>query len=189
MDAPPAPKEDIKIENVVANAVIADKFDLPWLESKLPRAEYKKKKFPGLIYRVENPKGAFLLFSTGKAVGTGFRSIEDVNAGVEQLMADLKNLGIEIMQKPDFVVQNIVASADLHTEFVDLDSIAVNLGLENVEYEPEMFPGLVYRISDPKTVLLIFGSGKVIITGSKNSRDCQRAMQVLRHQLESIGAL
>jgi transcription initiation factor TFIID TATA-box-binding protein len=181
--------EEIKIENVVANAVIAERFDLPWLESRLPRSEYKKKKFPGLIYRVERPKGAFLLFSTGKAVGTGFRSIDDVNAGVQQLLKDLDKLGIKIEKKPEFVVQNIVASADLHTEFVDLDTIAVNLGLENVEYEPEMFPGLVYRIAEPKTVLLIFGSGKVIITGCKNAEDCRKAMEILRRELQVIGVL
>ena len=181
--------EEIRVENVVANAVIGQRFDLPWLESKLPRAEYKKKKFPGLIYRVENPKGAFLLFSTGKAVGTGFRSIEDLNAGVAQLMADLKKLGIEVTKKPEFVVQNIVASGDLKAQFLDLDTIAVGLGLENVEYEPEMFPGLVYRLQDPKTVLLLFGTGKVIITGSKNIRNCQRAMETLRFRLQSIGVL
>jgi transcription initiation factor TFIID TATA-box-binding protein len=181
--------DDIKIENVVANAKISDKFDLPWLETHLPRSEYKKKKFPGLIYRVEKPKGAFLLFSTGKAVGTGFRTIEDVNAGVQQLTIDLKNVGIKVNKKPEFVVQNIVASADLHTEFIDLDSIAVSLGLDNVEYEPEMFPGLVYRIAEPKSVLLIFGSGKVIITGCRSGTDCEKAMKVLKHELESIGIL
>ena len=182
--------DEIKIENVVANAKITDKFDLPWLEAHLPKkSEYKKKRFPGLIYRVEKPKGVFLLFSTGKAVGTGFRTIDDVNAGAKQLTTDLKQLGIKVSGEPEFIVQNIVASADLHTEFIDLDSIAVSLGLENVEYEPEMFPGLVYRIAEPKSVLLIFGSGKVIITGCRNGRDCEKAMKVLKHELESIGIL
>lgn len=183
-------EDEIKIENIVTNAKIAEKFDLPWLESKLPGAEYKKKKFPGLVYRIEKPKGAFLLFSTGKAVGTGFRSLEEINEAVSQLMSQLRKLGVKnLVDKPQFVVQNIVASADLHTEFVDLDTIAVSLGLENVEYEPEMFPGLVYRIYDPKSVLLIFGSGKVIITGCKNAEDCARALKVLRRDLSSIGVI
>lgn len=181
--------EEIRIENVVANAVVADKFDLPWLDSKLSGAEYRKRRFPGLIYRVDNPKGAFLIFSTGKVVGTGFHSVENLNAGAEHLIADLKELGIKVAKKPQFVVQNIVACADLKTQFLDIDVLAVNLGLENVEYEPESFPGLVYRIQDPKTVLLLFGTGKVIITGGKNIQDCQRAMETLRFHLQSIGAL
>lgn len=180
---------EIRIENVVANAVIGSKFDLPWLESKLPGADYRKKRFPGLICRVENPRGCFLIFSTGKVVGTGFSSIEGLNSGVEQLTADLKELGIEVAKEPEFIVQNIVASGDLKTQFVDLDILAVNLGLENVEYEPESFPGLVYRLKELKMVLLLFSTGKVIITGGKNVQDCQRAMDALRHHLQSIGAL
>lgn len=142
-----------------------------------------------MICRVENPRGCFLIFSTGKVVGTGFNSIAGLNSGVRQLMADLKELGIEVVKEPEFVVQNIVASGDLKTQFVDLDILAINLGLENVEYEPESFPGLVYRLKEMKMVLLLFSTGKVIITGGKNTQDCQRAMEVLRLHLQSIGAL
>ena len=63
------------------------------------------------------------------------------------------------------------------------------LGLENVEYEPEQFPGLVYRIKQPKVVVLIFSSGKLVITGGKSPEECEEGARIVRMQLENMGLL
>ena len=179
----------VRIENVVSTVKLADKFDLPWIESKLEGSEYRKKKFPRLIYRVNQPKGAFLIFSTGKIVCTGARSFDDMRTVIEKGLAELRRAGIPHNPDPEITVQNIVASTDLGCSFIDLNAIAVTLRLENIEYEPEVFPGLVYRMDNPRAVMLIFGTGKVIITGCKTLQECEKAAEALQHELETAGLI
>jgi len=177
----------INIENVVASTRLAEAFDLPEIEAELEDATYNKKKFPGLVYRVKAPKAAFLIFTTGKIVCTGAKNVEDVRTVITNLAKTLKSIGFEkINLEPEIHVQNIVASADLKTR---LNLNAVALGLENIEYEPEQFPGLVYRIKQPKVVVLIFGSGKLVITGGKSPEECEEGVQIVRTQLEEMGLL
>ena len=180
-------KSTINIVNVVASTKLAEAFDLPKIEAELEGAVYNKKKFPGLVYRVKVPKAAFLIFTSGKIVCTGSKNIEDVRTVITTLAKTLKSIGFEkIDLEPEIHVQNIVASADLKT---DLNLNAVALGLENIEYEPEQFPGLVYRIKQPKVVVLIFGSGKLVITGGKSPDECEEGARIVRMQLEDIGLL
>jgi len=178
----------LRIENVVASTQLADEFDLEKINQKLENTEYDKGKFPGLVYRVKQPKAAFLIFKSGKVNCTGAKRIDDVKKATENLTVKLRQMGVVIKEPLNIVVQNIVASADLGRE-LNLNAIAIGLGLENVEYEPEVFPGLVYRIADPKVVVLIFSSGKLVITGSKTPEDCERGVEVVRHQLENLGLL
>ena len=176
---------NIKIENIVASMALSDNIDLTHIASHLEHAEYATDKFPGLVYRIKNPKTAFLVFGSGKANCTGAKSIEDVDTAVKILSEDLRGLGYTI-DNPSYIVQNIVAGATLGTE-LDLDAIAIGLGFENVEYEPEVFPGLVYRIQDPKVVVLIFRSGKLVITGAKSQKDCETAKMMVWEQLNNLG--
>ena len=178
-------KPAISIKNVVANAKFADKFDLELLASKLQGAEYNREKFPGLVYRMTQPKAVFLLFATGKVVGTGATSVENVYIAVTNLVLDLRRIGVSVEDHPEFTVQNIVSTSDIG-RWLNLDSVALELGLENVEYEPEMFPGLVYRVRDPKVVVLIFSSGKIVITGAKNIDDAERAVKNLMTEVSYI---
>jgi transcription initiation factor TFIID TATA-box-binding protein len=177
----------INIENVVASTKLAEEFDLHKIEAELEDATYNKKKFPGLVYRVKAPKAAFLIFTTGKIVCTGAKNVEDVRTVITNLAKTLKSIGFEkINLEPEIHVQNIVASANLKTH---LNLNAVALGLENIEYEPEQFPGLVYRIKQPKVVVLIFGSGKLVITGGKSPEECEEGVRIVRMQLEKMGLL
>jgi transcription initiation factor TFIID TATA-box-binding protein len=177
----------IDIVNVVASTKLAEAFDLPKIELDLEGAEYDKKKFPGLIYRVKAPNAAFLIFTSGKVVCTGSKNVEDVRTVIINLGKKLKSIGFEkINLEPEIHVQNIVASADLKTR---LNLNAVALGLENIEYEPEQFPGLVYRIKKPKIVVLIFSSGKLVITGGKSPEACEEGARIVRMQLENMGLL
>jgi len=176
----------INIENIVASTGIADELDLKEIEKGLEGSEYNEKKFPGLVYRINNPKAAFLIFRSGKVNCTGAKSVEDVGKAVEYLVSKLKSMGIKVYDNPEVKIQNIVASADLGFD-VNLNALAIGLGLENVEYEPEQFPGLVYRLDDPKVVILVFGSGKLVITGGKTEEDCRKSVERLKKQIEELG--
>jgi transcription initiation factor TFIID TATA-box-binding protein len=182
-------KYTIDIVNVVASTKLAEAFDLPKIEADLEGAVYNKKKFPGLVYRVKAPKAAFLIFTSGKIVCTGSKNIEDVRTVIITLAKRLKSIGFEMIDmEPEIHIQNIVASADLKTD-LNLNAVALGLGLENIEYEPEQFPGLVYRIKVPKVVVLIFSSGKLVITGGKSPEECEEGAQIVRMQLENMGLL
>ncbi len=176
---------NIKIENVVANARITESLDLEYVESQLEAAMFTKKKFPGLVYRTKEPKSAFLIFRSGKIVCTGAKTKEGVRTVMDKLSSDLRGIGIEVEEHPEFKVQNIVASADLGKE-LNLGAIVMGLELEGMEYEPEVFPGLVYRIKDPKSAILIFSSGKLVITGGKTLDDCKKSVELLLTKLRSL---
>ena len=178
-------KVDIKVENVVANARIAEELDLKDIESKIEAAVFTKKKFPGLVYRTKEPKSAFLIFRSGKVVCTGSKTEAGVRVVMDKLSADLRSIGIEVVEHPEFKVQNIVASANLGKE-LNLGAIVIGLELEGMEYEPEVFPGLVYRITDPKSAILIFSSGRLVITGGKTIKDCEKSVDVLLEKLKGL---
>ena len=182
------PRDTIKIVNVVGSTNIGQKINLKQVTLDLEGAEYNPKEFPGLVYRTKNPKAAALLFASGKMVCTGAKSIDDAHKAVESVFHSLRNIGIDAMGTPEIMVQNIVATANLHSS-LNLNAIALGLGLENIEYEPEQFPGLVYRLSDPKVVLLLFSSGKLVITGGKKPEDPINAVDRLVEELKSLSLL
>ena len=180
--------KSIKIENVVASTGIGTKLDLNEVIRILDGADYNKERFPGVVYRTTNPKTAALIFGSGKIVCTGAKSIADVSSGLNKVFDKLKAMGIDIPKKPEITIQNIVASADLHT-VLNLNAIAIGLGLENIEYEPEQFPGLVYRLSVPKVVMLLFGSGKLVVTGGKKPEDAEAAVEKIVEELDGLGLM
>jgi transcription initiation factor TFIID TATA-box-binding protein len=139
-------------------------------------------------YRTKSPKTAALIFGSGKIVCTGAKSIDDVYIGLSKVFEKLRGMGTQIMDKPEIKIQNIVASADLG-RVLNLNAIAIGLGLENIEYEPEQFPGLVYRLSSPKVVMLLFGSGKLVVTGGKKPEDAEAAVEKIVIELEGLGLL
>ena len=182
------PKKTIKIENVVASTAIGTTLDLPKITLQLDGADYNKERFPGVVYRTKEPKTAALIFGSGKIVCTGAKSIDDVHNGLKKVYSELKGMGVEVMDNPEIIVQNIVASADLGA-VLNLNAIAIGLGLENIEYEPEQFPGLVYRIAEPKVVMLLFGSGKLVVTGGKKPVDADAAVDKIVEELDGLGLL
>ncbi len=182
------PRDSIKIENVVASTSIGQEIDLKQATLGLEGADYDPKRFPGVVFRTKDPKTAALIFRSGKIVCTGAKSIDDVYKGVENVFQSLRNIGIDVKGTPEIKVQNIVASGDLHT-VLNLNTIAIGLGLENIEYEPEQFPGLVYRLSDPKVVVLLFGTGKLVITGGRKPEDAVNAVDRIVKELKSLRLL
>ncbi len=162
--------------------------DLQALALALDGSEYEPEQFPGLIYRVKDPKAALLLFRSGKVVCTGSKSSDQVRTAIEKVIKLIEKTGVTVIKEPEIVVQNIVASADLKQK-LNLNAIAISLGLERVEYEPEQFPGLVYRLDQPKVVLLIFGSGKVVCTGGKKPQDIEAAVEKISAELRAAGQM
>jgi transcription initiation factor TFIID TATA-box-binding protein len=162
--------------------------DLKAIALSLEGADYNPERFPGLIYRLKEPKTATLLFHSGKVVCTGAKSPEKVKVAIDTVIEQLGKVGIKIKKEPTIEVQNIVASSDLGQN-INLNAVAISLGLERVEYEPEQFPGLVYRMSEPKVVLLLFGSGKLVCTGARKPQDVQTAVDKIMVELRAAGQL
>ena len=184
----PDPRGTIELQNVVASTGIEQELALESVAMDLRGAEYNPENFPGVVYRTENPRAATLMFRSGKMVSTGASSVEDVHAALDGVFDDLRELGIEIADEPEVTVQNVVASADLGQR-LNLNAIAIGLGLENVEYEPEQFPGLVYRLDEPSVVVLLFGSGKMVVTGGTAREEVERAVEVVESRLADLSLL
>ncbi|MEM2918094.1 MAG: TATA-box-binding protein [Candidatus Altiarchaeota archaeon] len=175
-----------KVENMVSAITLDHRIDLKKLAKKAKGLEYNPKKFPGVVFRVQKPKLAMLIFTSGKVICTGARSRADIDAAKNELIKKLREGGIRIKTKPRVKIQNIVASAKLDLK-VNLDMLAMEC--ENTEYEPEQFPGLVFRLDEPKTVMLVFRSGKIIITGAKTPSDCDIAAERTKKIIKEIGAI
>ena len=187
---------ETKVVNIVASASIGVTLDLQEISERFAEAEYDKNRFPGLIYRMKKPKVAILLFTSGKLVCTGAKSIDQTKEAINIILDRIRTLFKEkhpdeldnIPQEVDVEIQNIVATGDLNT-VLNLNKAAVYLSFEKVEYEPEQFPGLVYRLDEPKVVALLFGSGKVVCTGAKNTKDINIAVDIIIDELKGIGLI
>lgn len=155
----------ISVENVVASVTLDQKIDLLDIMKVFRNVEYRPKQFPGLVFRIKRPKTATLIFASGKMVCTGAKSERMAVRAVHKVVRELKNKEIIKEGKPKIVIQNIVASANLHGK-IDLETAADIM--DNVMYEPEQFPGLIYRMQTPKVVMLLFASGKLVCTGAKH---------------------
>ena len=119
---------------------------------------------------------------------TGARSIPDVHVAINKVVDELRVLDMPVKDEPDIVIQNIVATTNLEST-LNLIQIAMSLGFENVEYEPEAFPGLVYRMDDPKVVLLLFGSGKMVCVGAREVNDIKNAVRNIKEELSTAGLM
>jgi len=177
--------ESLNIENIVASGVIAESIDLVRFAETTENCELNKKRFPGAVYRIKKPKVACLIFSSGKIVITGVRDDKALSDGLAIVIESLKKAGMKPLKEPRVAVTNMVCSYNLG-KFININRLSVTLNLENIEYEPEQFPGMVYRIKDPKIVVLIFSSGKIILTGGRNLNDIRKGLDVLEEKLASV---
>jgi transcription initiation factor TFIID TATA-box-binding protein len=176
---------DYKIENVVATVTveITEKIDLNQIARKHAEVEYNPERFPGLVMRIEKPRATILIFSTGKMVVTGLRKAIEAERVVDKVVKNIRKAGIKL-SNPEITIQNIVASGDLHTN-IDLNMAAIVM--EYAMYEPEVFPGLIYRMQDPKTVFLIFSTGRIVCTGAKKKEIVRDAVKKLNQQVRELG--
>jgi len=178
---------EFTIENIIAHSQISDSLELKALAEKIPELNYNPDEFSGLTYKIEDPKIAILILPSGKAVCTGGKNLDDLENAIQRLIDKIESAGFNTNDEIEIAIQNIIMSADIGQE-LHLSSIAKGLLFENVDYEPKLFPGLVYKIDDEKSIIL-FSSGKMICTGSNKIEDAEEAINLMKEKLSSIGVL
>ena len=171
-----AEKTSLKVQNIVATTSLGKPVSLTKLARTQSNTEYNPEQFPGLVLRVKKPKSAVLVFSSGNLVCTGTKSIGQVKQVIEQVIKQLRKINVRITDKPKINVQNIVASGTINLA-LNLNLLA--LELENTEYEPGQFPGLVYKLAEPNATFLLFSNGKLVCTGTKNKEQLEESMKQL----------
>jgi transcription initiation factor TFIID TATA-box-binding protein len=180
-ELPEARKPVVNIENIVATIILENTLDLNLIEARIPDVDYNPDQFPGLVYRLQSPKITALVFKSGKMVVTGAKSVKQLVWAVKAILKKFMTKGIAVQGRPQIQIQNIVASANLNV-VVDLEKAA--FVLPHSMYEPEQFPGLIYRMDKPRVVLLIFSSGKMVITGAKRENEVYEAVNNIHKILE-----
>ena len=207
-------EDRLTVVNVVASTRVAEELDLPDIAIQL-HCEYEPEQFPGVVYRVKDPKLAILMFRSGRAVCTGGKNEENIHEGIKRMIGDLRGAGIKTWDTSDveIEVQNMVATYALHNpedyegkarmddhtlkikegdplkglpRQLNLNNLTFHLPFDKVEYEPEQFPGLIYRLDYPKVVCLIFGSGKMVITGARHKDEILDAVQIIQDELADL---
>ena len=180
------PKREIQVVNIVVSTSLKHDIPLEKMAATLPNTEYNPEQFPGLVIRIKEPKTSALIFSSGKVVCTGARSMDKVEESIKKIIKSLAKIGIKITIKPEIKIQNIVASGSVG---MDLNLNTLAMKLKNTEYEPEQFPGLVYKLADSeiKSTFLLFSNGKIVCTGTKSEREVQIALDKLVVNLKKIG--
>jgi len=182
-----------KVVNLVASTRYIDTLDVNDVADCL-EIEYEQEQFPGMVYRSVDPKVCILLFRSGKAVATGAKNLDDILIAFERLRADLESHEFELWDDDlcEVIVHNMVVTCDvsdiLGDSKLNLTDLMLTLPFDRTEYEPEQFPGLIYRINHPQVVFLIFSSGRCVITGSKTFADAEEAEQILRDELMDVNA-
>jgi len=176
-------KSRYRIQNLVATTSLEVNVPLLKLARTNPNTEYNPETFPGLVLHISEPKSAVLIFGSGKIVCTGAKNLAEIEKVVQKVIKELKKIGVKVKVKPKLTIQNIVASGGINIR-LNLDQLA--LLWENTEYEPEQFPGLVYKIFKPSSTFLLFTNGKFVCTGTKNKKELKEAIKVLIEDLKNL---
>ena len=178
----------VTIANIVGSGDLHAELDLEALEEDLstPYLEYDPSNYHGLYVRLEEGGPLITVYRSGKYIISGCSSYEELDVTNEGLLANMSDLGIfEQGRGTGFGVQNVVCTATLGEE-VNLNALSIGLGLESTEYEPEQFPGLIYRPPEVGAVLLVFANGKSVITGARDLDTAEEAFDHLRSQVKEL---
>lgn len=163
---------------MVITVEFSDEVDLNLIANKLENTEYAPDQFPGLVYRMKKPKATFLVFSSGKMNCTGVRSLKEAKKSINEMLKIMKRLKFKV-HEPRIEVQNVVASCEFGKP-IKLEKL---LDLEGTEYEPEQFPGLVYRTNEG-VAFLIFSCGKIVCVGAKSVKQVNESINYLFKKLK-----
>jgi len=177
------PHENITVVNIVVSSSLGHDIPLEKMAATLSNTEYNPEQFPGLVIRIKEPKTSALIFSSGNIVCTGARNLKKVDESIQKIIESLEKIDIKIKIKPKINVQNIVASGNLGTD-LNLNTLAMKL--DNTEYEPEQFPGLVYKLMEAKATFLLFSNGKIVCTGTKSEEMVHKAVDMLLENLNKL---
>lgn len=171
-----------KIQNLVASSNLETVLDLYNLAAAIPDVEYEPEQFPGAIFKLKEPKVTLLLFKNGKLIISGASTEEDIVAGIKKATKLINEIQKEVKIKKsiEYNIVNLVATSNLNRP-VDLFQAAVTL--DDIEYEPEQFPGAIIRIHAPKVTILLFKNGKMICAGAKSEADIKKSINVVKKLL------
>ena len=180
----------VKIVNVVGSGSLDVEFDLERVAADIgSTAEYDPDKYPGMYLRFGEDDPLITVYRTGKYIVTGADSENEAHTIRERLLDLLAdNEMIPTAEDEWFRIQNLVCTAELE-ESLNLNALAIGLGLENTEYEPEQFPGLIYRPSGADSVVLLFASGRVVITGSPDLDAAEQTFAALQDEVTDLLAV
>jgi transcription initiation factor TFIID TATA-box-binding protein len=174
---------NFKIVNLVASSRIGDGLDLYNLATAIPEVEYEPEQFPGAILKISEPKVSLLLFKNGKIIVSGASCEKDISVAIKKAMKIISEVQKDVKMKKtiSYEIVNLVATSSLNTQ-IDLFNIAITL--DNVEYEPEQFPGAIVRLYEPKLTMLLFKNGKLICAGAKSEEDITKGLRKLKKKLK-----
>lgn len=161
-----------KLQNIVSTVNLDCKLNLKKIALHARNAEYNPKRFAAVIMRIREPRTTALIFSSGKMVCTGAKSEEESKIAARKYARIVQKLGFKVRFQ-DFKIQNMVGSCDVKFP-IRLEGLVLTHS-QFSSYEPELFPGLIYRMVKPRIVLLIFVSGKVVLTGAKVKQEILEA--------------
>jgi len=183
IDKPKTITKEIKVVNIVVSSSLEKDIPLEKMAATLSNTEYNPEQFPGLVIRIKEPKTSALIFSSGKIVCTGARNLEDVRLSINKIIKSLEKINVKVTIEPKINIQNIVASGMIG---MDLNLNALAMKLDNTEYEPEQFPGLVYKLKEAKATFLLFSNGKIVCTGTKSEEEVHKALDKLIENLQKV---
>jgi len=172
------------VVNMVATAKLGEFFDLIDISDDLD-IYYAPEQFPGMSIKITNPKVCVNLFRSGQAVATGAKTFDDVNSAFEQVRSMLEKGGYEPFSEITPSLSNVVITHNMGQE-LNLANLTIALPMARTEWEPEQFPGLIFRLEDLPSVCLIFSSGKCVITGSNSLEEAEQAVEALREELLAV---
>lgn len=175
--------EFMDVSNIVGMVDLAENFDLNKLYIELENTSFEPEQFSGLVYRSKSPEGTVILFKSGKAICTGAKDQKSVELIISELVNKLRFLDIKIKKNFKVQIKNMVFTRTLEKS-INLAKVALSFGLEEVEYEPKDFPGLIYRIEEPRATFILFESGKIICTGSESTELAEKAYGLLEKKLK-----
>ena len=148
------------------------------------RFEYEPSMYPGLIFRKKEPRIGFTIFSSGRVVSTGGKNVEDVQIAINEMIEGLQKAGVAIENMPTPKICNLVAVTDFGCK-IDIETLSSRMA--NAIYEPEQFPAIIFRADQGKLVVLIFSSGKAILTGARTSGSLEKAYDIVKRTMDEAG--
>lgn len=170
------PPEMPQTKNVVATVNVKCKLDLKEIHTKTRNSEYNPKRFAAVVMRIRDPKSTALIFASGKIVITGAKTPNDAYISSRKFVKILQKL--EFPAKwTDYKIVNVVSSCSCGFP-VRLESFA-HFKSQNTSYEPELFPGLIYRMKQPKVAIIIFVSGKIVLTGARSPQEIDQSFKLI----------
>ncbi|MGK3734434.1 MAG: transcription initiation factor TFIID TATA-box-binding protein [Bacillariaceae sp.] len=159
----------IRIQNIASTANFGVRLDLKQIALKCRNTEFNPRRFGAVVMRLREPRATALMFASGKICVTGVKSTHNATLAMKKFHYIIERIGFQPKEYMDYKIQNIVGTADCGFP-IRLEGL-VYAHSAFASYEPELFPGLIYRLVSPRVVFLIFVSGKVVITGAKKESD------------------